>query len=90
MQITTNALFYHTHTINGKVYSHAHPGCDGHSHNSADFTFYQQLQTILSEEKPKLLSEILPYYVNNEHVLYQQQFYSLFADSNSGRAPPVA
>ncbi|MBS2213812.1 hypothetical protein KEM09_20560 [Carboxylicivirga mesophila] len=90
IQIASNALFYHTHKIDGKTYSHAHPGCDGHSHNSADFTFYQQLQTMLSEESPDLLSDILPVYFNKLKFETVITANNKFIKHSAGRAPPVA
>ncbi|WP_221932442.1 hypothetical protein [Carboxylicivirga sp. M1479] len=89
-QIASNALFYHTHTIDGKVYSHSHPSCDGHSHASADFAFYQQLQNILAEEKPKLLSDILPIYLEVISIDVKAQLSDCLLNNNAGRAPPVA
>ncbi|MCU4155795.1 hypothetical protein J1N10_07385 [Carboxylicivirga sp. A043] len=90
IQIASNALFYHTHTIDGKSYSHAHPGCDGHSHNAADFAFYQQLQNMLSDETPKLLSDILPSYIETIQMEIPFFINEQYLGSNSGRAPPVA
>ncbi|MCG8580871.1 MAG: hypothetical protein MI866_13190 [Bacteroidales bacterium] len=90
IQIASNALFYHTHTIDGKSYSHAHPGCDGHSHTAADFTFYQQLQTMLSEEAPKLLSDIMPLFIDSIETEVTFFVDDQYSGINSGRAPPVA
>jgi hypothetical protein len=90
IQIASNALFYHTHTIDGKTYSHAHPGCDGHSHTAADFAFYQQLQTMLSEEAPELLSDIMPSYIESLEAEVSFFFNDKYLGINSGRAPPVA
>ncbi|MBK3516334.1 hypothetical protein [Carboxylicivirga marina] len=90
IQTASNALFYHTHNIDGKSYSHAHPGCDGHSHAPTDFAFYQQLQTSVSKEAPALLSDILLVYHERSAVectfLYNQRHIS----QCTGRAPPVA
>ncbi len=90
VQIASNAFFYHTHTIDGKSYSHAHPGCDGHSHTAADFAFYQQLQTMLSEEAPELLSDITPLYIESLETEVSIFLDDLYNGINSGRAPPVA
>ena len=90
IQIASNALFYHTHTIDGKLYSHAHPGCDGHSHTAADFAFYQQLQNLKSEEAPKLLTEILPVYFDDTKVENNAFFESTSQQNYAGRAPPKA
>ncbi len=90
VQIASNALFYHTHTIDGKVYSHAHPGCDGHSHNAADFSFYQQLQTINAEDTPNLLADILPVYKQSYDIEGKALFQAFHAKIFAGRAPPVA
>jgi len=90
VQIASNALFYHSHTIDGQLYSHAHPGCDGHSHNAADFVFYQQLQNMLSEESPKLLAEQYPVLVSSIPTEVSTTFFNAFYSTNTGRAPPVA
>ena len=90
MQIASNALFYHSHTIDGQLYSHAHPGCDGHSHNAADFVFYQQLQNMLSEESPKLIAEQYPVIVSLLPTETGTTYFHAFYSTNTGRAPPVA
>jgi len=90
VQIASNALFYHSHTIDGQLYSHAHPGCDGHSHNAADFVFYQQLQNMLSEESPKLIAEQYPVIVSLLPTETGTTYFHAFYSTNTGRAPPVA
>lgn len=89
VQIANNALFYHTHNIDGKTYAHAHPNCDGHSHKAADFVFYQQLQTILFEEIPKLLVEQFPIIVCDFDSEVCIAYDRSAIKTNAGRAPPV-
>ncbi len=90
IQIASNAIFYHTHTIDGKTYSHAHPGCDGHSHTAADLAFYQQLENIVSEETPALLNDVLPVYLQNKQAEAYINLSVRYTEDNAGRAPPVA
>jgi hypothetical protein len=90
VQIASNAFFYHSHTIDGKTYSHAHPGCDGHSHTAADFAFYQQLQNIVSEETPTLLKDVIPVYLQDIQTEVCISVSEKYSDNNAGRAPPVA
>lgn len=89
IQIASNALFYHTHSIDGKMYSHAHPGGDGHSHNSVDFTFYEQLQNNILEELTSLLSDPYLVFIQELNIYDYKHYYSVAHTSNVGRAPPV-
>jgi hypothetical protein len=90
IQIASYAFFYHTHKINGKLYSHAHPGCDGHSHSATDLAFYQQLQTIIAGDIPNLLADIHPVVLNGIKAETSLCYQSLHTRFNTGRAPPVA
>jgi len=89
VQIASTALFYHTHKIDGKSYSHAHPGCEDHAHDAADFAFYQQLQTILFEEAPKLLADLFPLMIQEQLASRSTFIQSTPCQINIGRAPPV-
>ncbi|MCT4647165.1 MAG: hypothetical protein N4A74_19405 [Carboxylicivirga sp.] len=90
MQIASNALFYHTHNIQGKTYAHSHPGCKHqHSHSTFEFAFYEQLQNITSEEIPQLLADQLPIYLQaRTNDLINQYVFDLHL-SQPGRGPPV-
>ena len=90
VQIANNALFYHTHTIDGKNYTHAHPGqSNGHSHSNYELNFYQQLQLLSVKEIPELIAVIIPFYAVKAERDYRSDYLSLFSDNDLGRAPPA-
>ena len=88
-QVASNALFYHTHIVEGNTYAHAHPGCDDHTHKAADFAFYQQLQILLNEDMPVLLAEQYPFTVSDIDPVLCVNYYKSVDESNVGRAPPI-
>ncbi|WP_430810076.1 MULTISPECIES: hypothetical protein [unclassified Carboxylicivirga] len=90
IQIASYALFYHTHSFEGKVYSHAHPGSDGHSHTTADYAFYQQLQNLTSEEIPGLIPDVPLNYLKKVALEAPVNTVSRHIENKAGRAPPVA
>ncbi|MCT4647163.1 MAG: hypothetical protein N4A74_19395 [Carboxylicivirga sp.] len=90
LQIVNQALFYHAHIIDGKVYAHAHPGEDNHQHNRYELSFYAQLQLLNSEEAPQLLASYLPVFVREIDEQPEHQITPFILDRAKGRAPPAA
>ena len=90
VQIANNALFYHTHTVDGETYGHAHPGEQDEGHNDYEFSFYAQLQLLNTYDVPQLLSDVVLIFERDVKVEIKQQLASKLQSATFGRAPPLA
>ncbi len=91
LQVTNNALFFHSHiTEGGKTFSHAHPNCgNNHSHSDFQFGFFEQLQLLSLQSNSNLIQECYPQYVISYFEYRNDDSTSYVSHSNKDRAPPI-
>lgn len=90
IQIVNNALCYHTHIVDGKAYTHAHPGDQEKDHSDYELAFYAQLQLLNSYEVPELLTDVVLIFSRKIELKNEQLIVSIADGTIQGRAPPVA
>ncbi|MCT4588311.1 MAG: hypothetical protein N4A71_10845 [Carboxylicivirga sp.] len=90
VQIANNALCFHTHFVDGKIYGHAHPGDQNKDHSKYELSFYAQLQLLNTYDVPQLLSDVVLIFERDVKVEIKQQPASKLQSATFGRAPPLA
>ncbi|GEM_PF-2237235 len=90
IQIVNKALCYHTHIIDGRLYSHAHPGSQDTQHSEYELSFYAQLQVLNASEIPDLLSDVILIFNRKIEAKHSSLLVNTVSGTRQGRAPPVA